>query len=71
MSMMEREPDYGDGPRHEHRIMCDASLDVIEQFKEMCIFGRRITFTGGQDYRGRVSCAGGCEGIEAGVEGWA
>lgn len=65
MSMMEREPDTA---THLHVIPVDPSFGpgnagAIEAFRELCIFGQRLTFTGKERWHA-VSCRGGCENLE-------
>lgn len=65
--MAERDPLEMDP--HEHLVEVDVSFPdtsegTLEAFKELCIFGRRLTDTGGHRVR-RVICRGGCEGIES------
>ena len=71
MAMMEPGPEMS---YHVHSIPVDASF-VLEQptmedaakeaFKELCIFGRRVTFTaGGTDRWANIGCVGGCENLE-------
>lgn len=71
MAMMEPGPEM---PAHVHTIPVDAAFVLEhgtmeeaakEAFKELCIFGRRLTFTeGGTDRWANITCLGGCEGIE-------
>lgn len=72
MSMMEDDHDLT-MPAHVHTIPVDAAFVLaadtmaeaaLEAFKEMCIFGRRLTFTeGGTDKWANISCRGGCENL--------
>lgn len=43
--------------KHIHVIPVDATLTVEEAWKEACIFGRRITFTGSEGWAS-VRCDG-------------
>lgn len=70
MSMMEPGPEM---PAHVHTIAVDSSFlrehPTLEEaakaaFKELCIFGQRLTFTPGtQDRTARITCVGGCENL--------
>ncbi len=42
---------------HMHVIPVDPSLDAVEAWREMCIFGRRVTFTGEPSWA-NVQCDG-------------
>lgn len=53
---------------HVHTFPVDASFGddeaaIMEAFKEMCIFGRRVTNTG-SEFWATLTCNGGCEGID-------
>jgi len=43
--------------RHLHAIPVDDSLTPTEAWKEICIFGRRVTFTSGEHWT-TVACDG-------------
>ena len=65
--MLEREP--LEKPPHVHVIAVDGSFPdtnegAIEAFKELCIFGRRVTFSDQPDRWATITCRGGCEGID-------
>jgi hypothetical protein len=65
VSCAEREPET---TAHVHVLPVDLSFGatddgVLEAWKEICIFGRRVTFTGGETWA-TLTCHGGCEGIE-------
>lgn len=50
--------------RHSHTIPVDPSLTVADAWKELCIFGRRVTVTGTESWA-TVACDGEeCHGIE-------
>lgn len=42
---------------HIHTIPVDPSLTTEEAWKELCIFGRRVTFTGTEQWA-NVRCDG-------------
>lgn len=49
---------------HTHVIPVDPSMTAIEAWKELCIFGRRLTYTGPERWA-VISCNGyECSGIE-------
>jgi hypothetical protein len=51
--------------RHLHVIPCDATLTADEAWREICVFGRRTTFTGLGEYWAVVHCDGEeCSGID-------
>lgn len=51
---------------HIHTIPVDPSLTVEDAWKELCIFGRRITYTGRERWA-NVYCDGEeCSSIEDG-----
>lgn len=43
--------------RHLHTIPVDASLSTEDAWKELCVFGRRVTFTGSESWA-NVACDG-------------
>lgn len=65
MSTMEPGPEMAE---HIHTIPVDPSFEgteaerAREAFKELCIFGRRVTVTGPPRWA-NVLCAGGCENL--------
>lgn len=42
---------------HVHTIPVDPSLSIEEAWKELCIFGQRVTFTGQESWT-NVMCDG-------------
>lgn len=65
----ERGPSMG---YHTHRIEVDAEFiakndtlaeAAVEAFKELAIFGQRLTFTAGPSRTATVGCVGGCENV--------
>lgn len=49
---------------HLHVIPVDDSLSVVEAWKEICIFGRRVTYTGCESWA-TIHCDGDeCRSIE-------
>lgn len=51
---------------HVHVIPVDPSMTVAEAWKEICIFGRRVTFTGAETWA-TLRCDGEeCASIEDG-----
>lgn len=52
--------------RHVHVIPVDSSLSTEDAWKELCIFGRRVTFSGSETWA-NVPCDGEeCRLIEQG-----
>jgi hypothetical protein len=45
-------------PKHIHTIAVDETLTPIDAWKELVIFGRRLTFSGGKDTWANIPCDG-------------
>lgn len=43
---------------HTHTIAVDETLSPIEAWKELVIFGRRLTYSGGKDRWANIACDG-------------
>lgn len=44
--------------KHVHTIAVDATLTPMEAWKELVIFGRRITYSDGRDSWATIRCDG-------------
>lgn len=52
------------GQVHAHVIPVDPSLSSEDAWKEICIFGRRVTYTGTESWATIVCDGEECAGIE-------
>lgn len=56
--------------KHLHTIPVDASQTPEEAWREQCIFGRRVTFTGSETWA-NITCDGEeCHAVEWDESGW-
>lgn len=54
--------------RHSHVFPVDPSLDADEAWKELCIFGKRVTFTGEEQWATLLCDGEECANIEGSYE---